>query len=71
MIHYTAQNAPLAANGLQSYRYQGRHGYIMIGARDTQDALRQAHRSVSDGRVSVDNLEVWNGQINNYVKVNP
>jgi hypothetical protein len=28
-------NKPLAAAGLTSYRYKGRYGWIMIGARDT------------------------------------
>lgn len=51
---------PCAANGLVSYRYSGRYGYIMIGARDDADALREARRStdvVEPGR-----LEVWDGE---------
>ena len=33
---------PLAAKGLVSYRYRGRYGWIMIGAKDNADALREA-----------------------------
>jgi hypothetical protein len=37
-------NLPLAAKGLKSYRYKGRYGYIMIGAKDDNDAIREAAR---------------------------
>jgi hypothetical protein len=36
---------PLAAPGLRSYRCKGRFGWIMIGATDDADALREARRS--------------------------
>ena len=54
---------PLAAAGLTSYRYRGRYGYIMIGAKHHDDALREAQRSFSDKRTvpTLDCLEVWNG----------
>ena len=52
---------PMAAHGLTSYRYKGRFGWIMIGARDDQDALREAQRSTSD-KVSFDNLQIWGGE---------
>ena len=51
---------PLAISGLTSYRARGRYGWIMIGAVDDADALSEAYRS-SDS-VSVDSLEVWDGQ---------
>ncbi len=55
---------PCAAKGLISYRYLGRYGYIMIGATDNADALREARRSTTD--VTIDKLEVWDGT--RYVK---
>jgi len=53
-------NKPMAIKGLTSYRYKGRYGFIMIGATDKADGLKQAQRSTSD-KVSIDKLEVWNG----------
>jgi len=50
---------PLAAAGLTSYRYRGNYGWVMIGATDANDALREALRSVSHGGVSMDRLEVY------------
>jgi hypothetical protein len=55
---------PLAARGFTSYRYKGRYGWIMIGAKNTKDALSEARRSTDN--VTADNLEVWNGTA--YVK---
>jgi hypothetical protein len=52
---------PMAAHGLTSYRYKGRFGWIMIGARDDQDALREAQRSTSD-KVLIENLQIWGGE---------
>ena len=57
-MHHT--NRPLAAPGLTSYRYAGRYGWIMIGAHDDQDALRQAQRSTDD-QVTPDRLQRWTG----------
>lgn len=51
---------PLAAAGLTSYRYKGRYGWIMVGATDHEDALREAARSTDDSTVMA-NLQVWNG----------
>lgn len=51
-------NKPLASKGLKSYRYKGRYGYIMIGATDSQDALREASRS-TESDITIDNLEAW------------
>ena len=50
---------PCASAGLISYRYRGRYGFIMIGAWDDADALREAGRSTDD--VSPDSLERWDG----------
>lgn len=41
---------PLADHGLISYRYRGRYGWIMIGAKDD-----------TDDAVTADKLEIWNG----------
>lgn len=57
---------PLAAEGLQSYRYKGRYGYVMIGAMGDADAMDEAKRSCSCS-VSIVNLEKWDGK--NYVRV--
>ena len=55
---------PMASNGLISYRYRGRYGWIMIGASTDTDALAQAQLSTSDpaSKVTNDRLERWNGQ---------
>lgn len=50
---------PLAAHGLTSYRYSGRYGWIMIGAKNNNDALVQAQRSTRD-KVIKSNLQIWN-----------
>lgn len=64
----TLNERPLAAEGLQSYRYTGPHGFVMIGAHDDDDALREAVRSVSGAVVSRDRLEVWDAQARRYVR---
>lgn len=56
--HY---NRPCAAAGLTSYRYRGRYGWIMIGAKDDADAMREAKRSTSDP-ILYERLERWTGQ---------
>jgi hypothetical protein len=58
-------NIPCAAPGLTSYRATGRYGYVMIGATDDRDAMREAKRSTD----VVHALEVWDGT--NYVPVVP
>ncbi len=50
----------MAAPGLTSYRLKTRYGYVMIGATDTLDALKQALRSTPD--VRVEHLEIWDGE---------
>jgi hypothetical protein len=61
-------NRPLAAAGLISYRYHGRYGWIMIGATDDADALRQAARSTDDA-IELARLEVWSGGVYRKVTV--
>ena len=56
---------PLASAGLKSYRYQGRYGPIMIGAKDHDDALNEAKRSTRDP-VSHEHLEMWDEGSNKY-----
>lgn len=54
---------PLAAAGLTSYRLLGRYGWIMIGARDTDEAMREAARSISNpDKPDRDALQVWDGK---------
>lgn len=52
--HY---DRPCATPGLTSYRYRGRYGWIMIGARDDRDAMREAARSTSP--VAYEFLDRW------------
>lgn len=62
-------NKPLAAPGLMSYRYKSTRGWIMIGAKDDHDALREAQRSLSFGVLATpQNLERWDG--NQYISIN-
>ncbi len=58
---------PLAAHGLTSYRYAGRYGWVMIGARDDADAIREAARSSPD-YTSMASLQVWDGSKYIYVR---
>lgn len=51
---------PLAAPGLISYRCKGRYGWIMIGANDDLDALKEARRSSSEAKA--EDLQVWDGK---------
>lgn len=50
---------PLAALGLTSYRCRGAYGWIMIGAKDAAEALREALRSCAACERS--GLQVWDG----------
>lgn len=54
---------PLAAKGLNSYRYKGPLGWVMIGAKDDADALKQAKASITDTRheTTLAGLERWDG----------
>ncbi len=60
---------PMAAKGLQSYRYALPYGapftgernrFVMIGARDDADALNEAKRSYD--KATREGLQVWNGE---------
>lgn len=65
MAHFT--DRPCAAQGLTSYRYKGPFGFIMIGAIDSNDAMRQAQRSLSSGAPSPCALQVWDDNRGTYV----
>jgi len=54
------QNLPMAAPGLLSYRYRGAYGWVMIGATDDADALREAQRSTL-APVTAGRLQRWTG----------
>jgi len=54
------QNLPMAAGGLQSYRYRTAYGWVMIGATDDADALREAQRS-TPAPATADRLQRWTG----------
>lgn len=56
---------PCACEGLNSYRYKGRYGWIMIGASDPNDALREASRSTDNVKLS--RLQVWDWDVCKYV----
>lgn len=51
-------NRPMASPPYTSYRYRGRYGWIMIGAMDDEEALREAQRS-SSCPVTRKNLQRW------------
>ena len=55
------ESRALAAPCLTSYRCKGPYGYIMIGAKDHPDALREALRS--SHLATRDALEIWDGAI--------
>lgn len=52
-----AHNRPLAAAPFNSYRCKGRYGWVMIGAMNHADAMREAKRSTDKPA----DLEVWDG----------
>ena len=57
---------PCASDGLTSYRYPSGFGsWIMIGAGDLADAVKEASRSLSHDFADVRKLEIWDG--NKYV----
>lgn len=60
---------PLAAPGLRSFRYRGAYGFVMIGARDEQDALREAARSLCYGSAAPERLDAWDEQEGRYKPV--
>lgn len=52
---------PLADKGLISYRAKGNFGWIMIGAKDDNGALREAQRS-TDKPITLADLQIWDGE---------
>ena len=58
---------PCAVEGFISYRYPCYGGlrYVMIGAKDDNDALREANRSLTKKDATIEFLQVWDG--NKYV----
>lgn len=66
---YDWERKPLAAKGLISYRYPGTFSYGMIGAKDDNDALREAKRMGFCDIPTMDKLEIWDSNISKYVLV--
>lgn len=60
---------PCAIDGLNSFRYRGNCGWIMIGATDQNDALHQALISLSHGEATLNRLERWCILSNCYIPV--
>lgn len=58
-----SHDKPYAAKGFISYRCKGCMSWIMIGAKDPDDAMREARRSWLLAKR--ENLEVWDG--NRYI----
>lgn len=50
--------SPCAMPGLTSFRYRGAYGWVMIGAKNIEDALKEASRSIGK-EADVDNLQVY------------
>lgn len=62
-LRVNTNDLPLAVKPFKSYRYKGRYGWIMIGAMNHADALKEAARSFSDRteHATLDKLQVWSG----------
>lgn len=56
---------PCAAPGLFSFRARGPYGWIMIGAKDAPEALREARRSTA----APTDLQVWDAIAGAYTPV--
>lgn len=54
-----SHDRPYAAKGFVSYRCKTPYGYVMIGAKDHEDAMLEAERS--SGHCKRQDLEVWDG----------
>lgn len=59
-------NKPLAMFPLISYRYVGNYGYIMIGAKDNECALKETDRSLSYGKAIIEKLEIYDYELKAY-----
>jgi len=66
MTHF--QDRPCAASPLISYRAMGSFGWIMIGAWDNQDALREGQRSTNK-QLTLADVQVWNAEQGRYIPV--
>lgn len=53
-----ADDRALAVWPLKSFRYASQYGWVMIGARDVTEALREADRSIH-GPADPAKLQVW------------
>lgn len=69
-LEVPTHDKPCAAPGLTSYRYRGPYGWIMIGAKDHRDALREALRSTA-APVRMEEMQVWDLLEGRYVPVMP
>ena len=58
IIEYLSGEWPIPGVYPTSYRYRGRFGYLMIVAKDSADALKEAARATS-GPIDTACLEVW------------
>ena len=54
-----SHDRPYAAKGTTSYRCSTPYGWVMIGAKDHDDAMKEARRSSNFSKR--ENLEVWDG----------
>ncbi len=63
----SCDDKPMAAEGLTSYRYPGRYGWVMVGAKDHLDAMCQANRSLSSEEANPELLDVWDADRGGYV----
>lgn len=55
-----SHDRPYAAKGFTSYRCRTPYGWVMIGATDPIDAMREAARSSNFAKR--ENLQVWDGE---------
>ena len=60
----------MAAPGLDSYRYWGRYGWVMIGAKDAQDALNEAGNKLLQSTLNVHHL-ISDGFLNHQIHMRP
>jgi len=58
-----SHDRPYASNGLTSYRCKTQYGWVMIGAKDHDDAMKESKRS--SNFCKREDLEVWDG--NRYI----
>ena len=61
-------NKPLAMPGFISYRYNGRFGWIMAAAHDTEGALKEVARS-TDAKIERANLQIYDYEKGKYIDI--